>query len=150
METGQKERAGKEPEKQTPEAKLQQKKGRLRRWLRANRLPLLAFAFVTTAAGALTYQSATTDSPALVGYVEGKGDFQMLSLKDKIRVWRWRINAGGCDRNVVSEATEERMRQEDAGMKMNSEMLKEEIEAFIQVLATRAREGRCNKTNGQD
>jgi hypothetical protein len=110
-------------------------KGRIRRWLKANRMPLLSLTFVATLAGALTYHKATTDSPAIKCYTAGKCSIGNLSLEEKITVWRWRMSEERCGKGVMNEAWQEHFRQMGLGYKTNAKRIIEEINAFDRMRA---------------
>ena len=125
--------------RQNPNHKTQNPKPR--KWL----APLLSFALCLTTAGALTYRSFTGDSSAYTCYKEKKCKIDSLSHEEKLRVWRIRINQGGCDLKVIEEANEEYRRLLKLGHLVQAENLMKEIDDYKGILYKRTQEWKCKK-----
>lgn len=109
-------------------------KGRIRRWLKANRLPLLSFALVATIAGAMAYKFCPKESRSLILYKKGLISFTKLPIKDKFKVWRDRLIDGKCGENhteVISEAQEEYLHQLKLGNEKKAKRIFLEMEFYI-------------------
>jgi hypothetical protein len=134
--------------KSKPRIQDTRSKGRIRRWLAANRLPLLSFALVTTLSVAVSITFFSKESKQLSAYKNGLITIKDLSIQDKFTAWRDRLAEGKCGENfneVMAQAQEEYMHQLRLGNDDYASKLLKEIEFYTQDQIEVKKNPKCKK-----